>query len=284
MIGEHTLLINEVAGLCNRQDGWPSFMHDHGYAVVSLELSLATGDGERATPDVVIVSNRNRHVVLVECKGRGGIVPKQDRRYDGLETKSIVAQIRAGRFVDRHTVVYATSAANLGEIGEQTGRPIIIFSPSRVWGRGDFGSRELNEKLRNGVSLEGMRPPTRYYPFGLEDSDPVVISNIVRGIVTLATKRRAVVDLGDEGSVDLLFDAMYELRGILPSRHVKALKRRIGQTVGKMASNKSLARRMDEARKRGDPGAIGRLVRFCGVYLKEDACQKILEDFMQDGR
>lgn len=253
MIGEHTLLINEVVGLCNRQVGWPSFMHEQGYVVVSLELTLATGDGERATPDVAIVSNRNKHVVLVECKGKGGIVPKQDKRYDGLETRSIVAQLRAGRFVDRHVVAYATGSANLEKIGEQTGRPIIVFSPSSVWGRGDFGAKRLNETLHAGVSLEGMRPPTHYYPFGLDDGDLVVISNIIRGIVKLVTRERTVIDLRDKGSADLLFDAIYELQEILPSHHVKALKNRIRQTVDKMASNKRLVRRMDEARKRGDP-------------------------------
>jgi len=283
VIGEHALLINEVAGLCSGQGGWPTFMHDRGYAVASLEPTLTTGDGERATPDVVMVSNRDKQVILVECKGKGGIVPGQDRRYDGLETRSIVEQIGAGRFIDRHVVAYATGSANLGEIGGQTGRPIIVFSPSRVWGRGDFGAKQLSETLRAGVPLDGMRPPTRYYPFGLYDGDHVVIFNIVRGIVRLATREKIVVDLRDEGSADLLFDAMYELRGILPSRHAKALRRRIEKTVGRMASNRGLVRRMDEARERGDPRALGRLAEFCGTYLKEGAGSKILEDFAQDG-
>lgn len=284
MIGEHTLLINEVVGLCNKQEGWPSSMHDQGYRVVSLELSLTTKDDERATPDVVIVSNRNKHVVLVECKSKGGIVPKQDRKYDGLDTKSIVAQLRAGKFIDRHVAVYAINSTNLDKIGGQTGRPLVIFSPSRVWGRGDFGTKQLGETLRAGVSLNGMRPPTRYYPFGLDDSDLVVIFNIMRGIVKLATRKKIVIDLNDEGSTNLVFDAIYELREILPARHAKALKHRIRQTMVKMASNRRLTRRLDEARKRGDPKALGRLAEFCGVYLKEDAGQKILEDFAQDGR
>jgi len=271
VIGEHTLLINMVAGLCSGQGGWPSFMHDRGYAVASLEPTLTTRDGERATPDVAIVSHRNKHVVLVECKGRGGIVPKQDRRYDGLETRSIVAQIGAGRFVDRHVVAYATGSANLEEIGGQTGRPIIVFSPSRVWGRGNLGEGQLDRTLHAGVSLDGMRPPTRYYPFGLDDSDLVVMFNIVRGIVGLATREKTVIDLGDRGSADLLFGAIYGLRELIPSRQAKALKKRIREVAGRMASNKGLARRMDEARRLGDPRARGRLVEFCGAYLKEGA-------------
>jgi len=283
VIGEHTLLINKVIGLCSGQGGWPSFMHEQGYEVRSLELVLTTKGGEKAKPDVVIVSNKNKHVVLVECKSGSEIVSKQDKKYDGLEARSIAAQIGAGRFVDKHVVVYAIRGVNLKRIERQTRRPLVVFSASRVWGRGDFGARKLSEKLRDGVSLDGMRAPTGYYPFGLDDSDLVVISHIVQGIVKLATERKTVVDLNGEDSADLLFDAIYEMREILPSRHIKEIKNRIRQTAGKMASNKKLARHMDEARKRGDSKTLNDLVKFCSAYLKGDAAQKSLGDFAQPG-
>lgn len=283
MIGEHTLLINMVIGLCNGQKGWPSLMHDHGYEVRSLERVLTTRDGEKAKPDVVIVSNRNKHVILAECKSGSEISPRQDRKYDGLETRSIVDDIRAGRFIDRHVVVYAISGASLRRIGGQTRRPLVVFSPSRIWGRGDFGVRQLSEKLRKGVPLGGMSAPTRYYPFGLDDSDLVVIFHIMRGVVKLAIKKKVVIDLKDRDSPDLLFDAIYELQDILPSRHVKELKNRIRQTAEKMAFNRRLVRHMDEARRRADPKARGRLVEFCMAYLNGGAAQKSLQDFTQPG-
>lgn len=284
MIGEHTLLINMVIGLCSRQKDWPSFMHDLGYRVKCIERKLTTRDGEEATPDVVIVSNKNKHVVLVECKSGNEIKPKQDERYDGLETRSIVGEIRAGRFIDRHTVAYAINEASLEQIAGQTDRPLVVFSPSRVLGRGDFGARQLNEKFHGGVSLDGMRAPVQYYPFGLDDIDLVVISNIIQGAVKLATKESTVIDLNDSGSADLVFDTIYELQGILPSRHVKALKKRIGETMGKMASNQKLVRRMDEARKSGDPRARGRLVEFLSTYMREGAAQTSLRDFARPGK
>jgi len=280
VIGEHTRLINMVVGICDKQKGWPSFMHEQGYEVKSLERVLTTKDGGKAKPDVIIVSNKNKHVILVECKSGSEIKHKQDKKYDELEVKSIISEIKAGKFIDKHVVAYAINDINHDKIKKQTNRPTIVFAESRIWGRGEFGVKRLNEIIHKGVSLNGMKAPTKYYPFGLDDNEFVVISYIIQSVVRLIIEKKTVINLNDEDSVDVLFDTIYELRRILPSRHIKEIKNRIKQTVDKITLNKKLMSHMDEARKQDSLKTRTKLVEVCNTYLKESAPQKNLKDFI----
>lgn len=269
-----------VVGLCHKDALWPSLLRDLGYTVKFLERVLAMGGKERAKPDIIAVSNRVKHILIIECKSGESISVEQDRKYGRLTTKLIAAEIGAGKFIDRHTVAYAISHTGLPKIGGQTSRPLIVFAPSYVQGRGKFGVGELDEKICRKVSLENMRVPTKYYPFGPDDDTPAVLTHIMQCIVKFARENRAIGNLGDEDSVRAMFDEIFEFQKMLPKPHVKELKKKIRRIIEEdLVPNKDLMRHMAEVRKNGDPQARARLYGFCDMYMKKIMPQKKLTDF-----
>lgn len=280
MIATHTLLINMVIGMCEKLDDWPHPLHDLGYAVKSIEGVLTTKNGERATPDLVAVSNKTQHALVIECKSGSGISAEQDRRYGDLEARSIAKEVGAGSFVNKHAVAYAINGESMEEMGRQTGHAIMAFWTSRIRGRGSFGERRLDAKLCCDIALEGMRPPTKYYSFGLYDDRFVMTTHIVQGMVALAKDGKMTGNLGDRETVEAIFGVLYRSRQTLASRHAKHLKAKIGEIINEdLATNGEMVRHVEELRKRNDAGAHKRFSVFCARYMQTVAAQRRLGEF-----
>lgn len=280
MTREHTLLINMVVGLCHRDPFWPSILRDLGYTVKFLERVLMTTEKERTKPDIIAVSNRFRHILIIECKSGTSISAEQDGKYGRLGTMPVATEIRAGKFIDRHTVAYAIGHAGLAEIERQTSRPIIVFAPSYVQGSGKFGVVELDKKICGRVPLDSTRAPTKYYPFGPDDDSSVVITHIIQCIVKFTRENRPIKNMGDDDSVSDMFDEVFEFQKILPKPHVKDLKKKIKKTIEEdLATNKELMGHMAEVRKNRNPKTLARLYGYCDMYMKKTMPQKKLADF-----
>jgi len=280
MTGEHTLLINMVVGLCNDGEQWPSFLHELGYVVKFLEQVLPINEKEKTKPDIIIVSNKIKHMLIIECKGGGSISAEQDMRYGKLEVKSIAIKIGAGGFIDKHVVAYAINHTSLKEIKKQTARPIIVFSPLHVKGIREFGVKKLNETMHRETSLTNMRVPTKYYPFGLDDDKSVVVTHIVQCIVKFTRDGKAIKNITGDDSINDMFNAVFEFQKILPSRHVKEIKKKIKKTiVEEIIPNKELMKRIEEVYKSRNQETRNQLYDFCGLYMKKIMPQKKLIDF-----
>lgn len=280
MIATHTLLINMVIGMCEESKDWPHPLHDLWYRVKSIERVLITKRGERATPDLVIVSKKTHHVLVIECKSKNRVNAEQDRRYGDLEARSVARGIGAGRFVDKHGVAYAINSESLEKIEGQTGHAIMAFGKSFIQGRRSFGEKGLDAKICGDIPLEGMRPPTKYYSFGLDDSRFVMTTHIVQGMVSLAKSGRMTKSLDDRKTAEALFEVLYQYRQTLASRHAGHLKDKIREIVMEdLATNREMTRQVEMLHKRNDAKARKRFSVFCARYMQTTAAHRRLDEF-----
>ena len=184
-ISEHTRLVNRVIGLCKDAACRPGVLHDLGYAAQLIEQSISLRkSSQKITPDVVAVSNKLLHAIVIDCKGGTNIDLDQDRRYESLESRDLTYHVTVHDPNQlTHVACYADEVANHKSLEPHTRLPFITFGPEEVGGKRDFGRTEVNDKLRKGVSLKDMLEPTGYYPFSPDDEDSSVIPHVLTGLL-----------------------------------------------------------------------------------------------------
>ena len=88
---DHTRLVNKMIGLCKNTAKWPSILYDLGYDVQLIECPITIRKSAREiVPDVVAVSDKLEHVVVIDCKSGKNVEPDQDGRYESLESLDFV--------------------------------------------------------------------------------------------------------------------------------------------------------------------------------------------------
>lgn len=189
---EHTRLVNKVIGLCKNDIKWPNVLHDLGYDVQLIEktIPLQRSPPETITPDVVAVSNRLLHALVIDCKSGTNIKSDQDRRYESLECDDLTHHVSVHDSNQlTHVVCYVDGESNHESLESHTRLPFITFGLEEVRGRRDFGRQEVNDELHEGVSLNGMDEPTGYYPFSPDDEGPTVIQHVLPGLLVYLVQR-----------------------------------------------------------------------------------------------
>lgn len=67
-----------LMGLRSDEAGWPTTLHDMGYAVLLIEEKVPVGRRAAAVPDFVACSARYSHAIVAECKSGHAIPSRQD--------------------------------------------------------------------------------------------------------------------------------------------------------------------------------------------------------------
>ena len=131
---EHTRLINRVIGLCQDAAYWPNVLHSLGYAVQLIEKTISLrSSSQKVTPDVVAVSNRLVHAMVIDCKSGTNINQDQDSRYESLEPYDLAYHVTVHDPTRlTHIVCYADSIANHKSLEPYTKLPFITFGPDAV--------------------------------------------------------------------------------------------------------------------------------------------------------
>jgi len=185
---EHTRLINRLIGLCTNTLKWPTLLFDLGCDVQLIEQTISLKFAHKINPDVVMVSNKHYHVLVTDYKSGNNIDTDQDSRYGELSSIDLKYYVTIhDQNQLTHTVTYVYNHTNHSNLKSFTNHSFITFNNEHIQGTGDFGYRELNDKLQNSTSLSGMREPTGYYPFSPEDEDYVIAPHMLRGLISYLT-------------------------------------------------------------------------------------------------
>ena len=278
MTTEHTMIMNKIIGLCMKGHGWPSILYELGYEIIAMEKIIHTKNNEETKPDIIIVSRRGMHILVIECKGGSNITKEQDKRYAELELKTIKEKLDTDKFIDKHSIAYAINGKHLESIKHQTKHPIIVFETERIRVIREFGNKKLNKKLCMSISLKGSREPTMYYPFGFEEEDHVIIRHVVRGMLELANRGELKKCIDDDDSIKHIFEKIHIMHEILPDRHTKEIKKKMKKVIKeRLSTNKDLINQIKKIQNGDDDEeSLNKLGRICTKYMNNDAKQKRL--------
>lgn len=182
--------MNCVIGLCERDHHWPSLLSDLDYRVRLIEQSLRTSSGYMVKPDIVAVSSRLFHSLVIEIKSGPSIDVDQLARYDSLKAPNLRNYLET--YLHQQLtldICYVGLEANRVTLLPMLGtHPLLTFDNSAIRKSGQFSQYELERKFSEPISLTGKHPPVSYYPFSEEDEDDVFLDSILRMVVQTALK------------------------------------------------------------------------------------------------
>jgi len=276
---EHTRLINKFIGLCKK---WPSVLFDLGYDVQLIEQSISLKSAQKITPDVVAVSEKLLHAIITDCKGGNNIDGEQDARYQKLVSDDLKFHVTAHAPDQlRHCVCYVDNHSNHSQLEPHTEIPFITFGDDVVYGSGDFGIAQLNEKLCKSTSLGGMREPTGYYPFSPDDENHIIAPHVLRGLISYLIRRRHKAQpwIQGQGTAYEILKIMHPYC-LISTRHKANLVKKIEDMISTfMQSNTEFNEQATKIEK-GEYGTptLQSLAAICTALVTEYESQKKITD------
>lgn len=272
--------MNKFIGLCSNVNYWPSVMYELGYRVRLVEQKISTKtDG--VTPDVVAVSNRLMHSVVVDCKSGNNIDHDQDNRYKNIKAEHLLNWIDI-REKSRLTLsaCYSVNDSNYDDLRGHTDLPFVVFGSEFVEGKGDFGHDDLNRSLCKQTSLSNMTEPVQFYPFSACDDDPLILLYIMTGILAWVRKSRpkSLSDLTTHEALTDLLKTAHPKYKYMGEKHRNDLRSRVKKTLGTVLERDELKSIKDKSLEgRLSPATLQKFLEQCEEIIEERKVQTTLD-------
>lgn len=277
LANDHTRLINRFIGLCTNTEKWPSTLYDIGYSVQLIEQVLKLRSGGAVVPDVVAVSSKHNHILVVDCKSGGNIDHDQDTRYTQL-TSDVLFRIVDVRepLKTNHKFCYADTETHHENLKLHTTHPFVTFGVHTIKGEGDFGDQQTNMALCSTTSLDGMREPTNLYPFSHSDDNDLIAFYVLQGLVSRALKKSIKRSTNNDTLAVELLEKTHTLFKTLGAEHKKQLIKKINEILGLFNGNKKFDEYMRKIND--DDVSIHTLQKFLGI------CEEMMVDIKKKTR
>ncbi len=194
-LSNHTLLINQVIGLCHRVYGWPSTLKDLGYALDYIEPVFLNSEGKNIYPDLSITSNKLIHTIVVDCKSNT-LKDEQLRNYskltvDGLKKKTSVYDPNQLTFDFCIVTNSKKHNALLQKINSIKKWPILFFHEDKIIKKNNFEKEDLDNAFARPITITG-NPPTHYYPFSDNDDLATISLYVFQQLVVNALNKKNI--------------------------------------------------------------------------------------------
>jgi len=274
-LSEHTMLMNAMIGLCVPTHDWPHPLKDLGFSVDSIEPVLATKDGKKVNPDLILTSNRLTHALVVECKG-GYEIDKyrkkesddQARRYSKISNNLLAHRVSI--YDPRrltHDVTYVTND-EIAEFIKEYGYPILVFERDKLYKINSFNKEVLNSKFSSEISIKGP-PPTHFFPFNDNDDPSLIALYVFQKLVKFALKTRDDSLEFDENMIlKSIFGAYWKN---IHETKKKKLRKKVRGILNEYSKNKELKGYLEKVKDRKN----WRVTKSLEAFRK--GCQKIIE-------
>lgn len=230
---DHTRLMNKFIGLCSNVSDWPSVLYELGYRIKLVEQKIST-ETDSVTPDIVVMSNRLSHSLVVDCKSGSNIDHGQDDRYKGIKPAHLFTWIdvrERPRF--KFSTCYAVNDTNYGKLSTHTNFPFVVFGSEFVEGEGDFGHDDLNLRLCKRTSLLNKQEPRLFYPFSVSDDDHLVLQYTMTGILAWIGKKRleSFSELARDETLSNILMIIHPQHKYMGERHRNDLRNRMKKAL-----------------------------------------------------
>ena len=261
---------------------WPKILFELGYEVQLIEQAIKLQSAQKIVPDVVAVSRKLLHVIVTDCKSGNNIDNEQDARYQELASDDLKYYVTVHDTNQlKHTVCYVDNHTNHTQLEPHTKLPFMTFSDDAIQGRRDFGMKQLNEKLCNFISLEGMREPTGYYPFSPQDEDFVIAPHVLRGLISyLMMKGHKIQPQIKDPATALEILKLIHPYNLVSTRHKDDLIKRIGTMINMFRSNNREFNEQVSKIEKGEykTSTLQSLAKICEALIVEYESQTHITD------
>jgi hypothetical protein len=191
------LMLNTWLGLCKGVRGLPRDLRDAGYQDFLIEYRFVNSTGETVVPELIIISEKIAHTVLLEWKSGNNTKPDQLKRYmsvtkNDLITKAMVPQNACSRH-DTCVVGKEEHADRLtmGLSREQCPFPLLaVGRRSMRLVLNSFQVQVMNQLFGSGLSIDMSRVPMSFVPFNLESDLWEVAEAVMPYVVAHMTQRQ----------------------------------------------------------------------------------------------
>ena len=276
--------MNYVIGLCKGNKEWVSILRDLQYNVEIIEQDIRTGGGKSVKPDIIKVSKKRNHAIVIECKS-GTNDQEQMSRYKTLTNDDLLRWIDVpSKEQFKFDVCIVDFESNHKDIVGTTDFPIITFGNTTITKSNNFSETNLDSALSNSIDISKMTPTLDYYPFSEFDTDSVIIPRLLRIMITLAMKRaRGGQDVFNQAifGTDDILEKIHPLWKALSQEHREKLRERIRQIIqrligsyGELSTHLQNVQR-DGFRVRGPPESFTTL---CEKIIEESSSQMTFDD------
>lgn len=234
-LSNHTRLMNIILCLANKNKKYVPVLYDNDYVLESIELAFNMQNKGMIHTDVCLKNLKLNNLVLIECKD-GGLELDQARRYATLNRNDIIkacVTTLSGDF--SHEVVYVgckdKSAKLIGDIQENSfSFPTLISDETKVKLESNSFNCQVLQKIftENGGADTPNPLPVFYYPFGKDDSDAYILSNISPVLIGLR---------GKEFDVEDVIETAHKLYEYIDDSSLKDLKGRVRNLLNNISKN-----------------------------------------------
>lgn len=263
--------MNKFIGLCSNARDWPPVMRKMGYRIQLIEQRISTESGS-ATPDIVAMSNKLSHAVVVDCKGGNSIGQDQDKGYRDIAPRHLLRWLdvkEPSRF--KCSPCYAADNVDYGKLSPHTELPFIVFGSRSVEGKRDFGHADLNRGLCRRTSLANSREPTLFYPFSTNDDDDLILRYAVTGLLIWLNKNRpqSFADVTDDRTVADIVKIVHPQYKRMGAKHRNDLRKKVKKILGGLLDRVEFK----EIRKKRRQGPLSAPV----LQKFKDICRDIID-------
>lgn len=207
-MNEHLKLLNGFVGFANRLAGWPDFLSKEGYILYWVGPSYMLSDGRKVNPDLLFVSARLNHSLIVECKS-GVTADAAQLQTLRATTKDDLIHKAQVTFQAPHTATfdiaigcYSQHSTALTKTLDKAGLvfPLLVIdcSAGQVSLRdGVLNSKPISALLEKGVELDSDYWPVQFIPYDETSDDAEIAACIIPNIVSTMRSGAPHLDVTD---------------------------------------------------------------------------------------
>ena len=269
-LSDHTLLMNQMIGLCKKTYGWPSTLKELGYFVELIEPIFVNSESKKVNADLRLTSNKLVHTLVTECKGGVTVDDQQIEKYAKLTVESIIRKtmVHDPRRLE-FEVVFATNIKFRDELLKRIGTfPLIIFSETELTKENKFQNKELENAFSSPIAIS-TKPPTHFYPFNDQDDRALIALYVFQKLVVLSLGTR---EDSNEIDIDTILSKIQPFWKDIDETKKKALRGKVNDILFEYQKREELKEYLEKVKGKSS----WRITKSLDAFRK--GCQKIIDN------
>lgn len=220
----HTLLINYAIDLCSGNKKSYSQLDDLDYTVQIIEHEINTSKGFNVKPDIIKVSKKCNHVLLIECKS-GTINEDQISRYKTMTENDLNSSLQLNNMQPKFDFCIVAVS---NTVSSNIDLPILVYSNNSIHKINCFKLSPLEQIFEHDIDLSQRIPSLSYYPFSVNDDNKIILTKVLQGMISYYLKKRLRnTSLDSVFNDDDFLSTLHPFWKSFSDRHKKELKSRI---------------------------------------------------------
>lgn len=184
-IHPHTRLVNYAIDLCSGNKRSYSQLDGLDYTVQIIEQEINTSKGFVVKPDIIKVSKKCNHVLLIECKS-GNMNRDQMLRYKTMTNQDLKGSLLLENMQPEFDFCIISVSNDVSPTIEF---PTLVYSENSIHKINCFKLSPLEQIFEQDIDLSQRIPSLSYYPFSANDDEKTILTKVFQGMISYYMKR-----------------------------------------------------------------------------------------------